>query len=476
MEHIRTHAHMHMHMHMHMHAWYVHICTCTCTRWEVTRETRQSGNSEGTTDLYYHSGTPRAAGVKRFRSRAEVARHLGLAGSATRAKPFAKLGVAKLGERQAYVPNSKGQGGFVLAAPARESNAAVIARSPELQRMRQMALEQQRQLREHHAAQVSQVMAQATQAAQAQATQAARAALGVQAAQGVQGAPLQLVTHGVGPHAFVATHGAHAKVVAAQQAYAQQMAQLVARHEQQIAAACRRALLPYTPTVTAHDTYGCSPWCLRLQLWTLQPAVPTVAAHGTYGCRRVLEQHEVAMAEQVQQAELRSVVDGLVRGVERAQERARAEAVAEAELTCLRLCEYCGRKAFKSTIAHGKHKSRCFEQLCTELAAATGASDALKVRLRVNGTQHELQGAMARGRRRPGAEAAEGGTAPAADDAPRLVCALLVVGRQCPSTKLRDTYRGASHGGGEGLVSLKLSVLLKPRQRKVAKRFSKEEP
>ena len=53
---------------------------------------------------------------------------------------------------------------------------------------------------------------------------------------------------------------------------------------------------------------------------------------------------------------------------------------------------------------------------------------------------------------------------------------MLVVGRQCPSTKLRDAYRGGSHGGGEGLVSLKLSVLLKPRQRKVAKRFSEEEP
>ena len=51
---------------------------CTCTRWEVTRETRQSGNSQGTTDLYYHSGPPRHAGVQRFRSRAEVARHFGL--------------------------------------------------------------------------------------------------------------------------------------------------------------------------------------------------------------------------------------------------------------------------------------------------------------------------------------------------------------------------------------------------------------
>ena len=58
-----------------------------------------------------------------------------------------------------------------------------------------------------------QVMAQATQAAQAQA------------AQGLQGPPLQLVTHGVGPHAFVATHGVHATVVAAQQAHAQQMQQ-----------------------------------------------------------------------------------------------------------------------------------------------------------------------------------------------------------------------------------------------------------
>ena len=44
----------------------------------MTRETRQSGNSQGTTDLYYHSGPPRHAGVQRFRSRAEVARHFGL--------------------------------------------------------------------------------------------------------------------------------------------------------------------------------------------------------------------------------------------------------------------------------------------------------------------------------------------------------------------------------------------------------------
>ena len=260
-------------MHMHMHG--MCICTCTWTRWEVTRETRQSGNSEGTTDLYYHSGTPRAAGVKRFRSRAEVARHLGLAGPSTHYKKQPAAGGTP--------SHSAGQGGWVLVAPARESGAAVIARSPELQRMRQMALEQQRQLRDHHAAQVTQLMAQATQAAQAQA------------AQGLQGPALQLVTHGVGPHAFVATHGVHATVVAAQQvhaqqmqqlhslrpthphtlyeadvtatplttplqAYAQQMAQLVARQEQQIAAACRRALLPCTPTAIAHGTYGCIPY------------------------------------------------------------------------------------------------------------------------------------------------------------------------------------------------------------------------
>ena len=44
----------------------------------MTRETRQSGNSQGTTDLYYHSGPPKHSGVQRFRSRAEVARHFGL--------------------------------------------------------------------------------------------------------------------------------------------------------------------------------------------------------------------------------------------------------------------------------------------------------------------------------------------------------------------------------------------------------------
>ena len=37
-----------------------------------------SGNSEGAIDLYFHNGTPKAPGVKRLRSRAEVARFLGL--------------------------------------------------------------------------------------------------------------------------------------------------------------------------------------------------------------------------------------------------------------------------------------------------------------------------------------------------------------------------------------------------------------
>ena len=70
-----------------------------------------------------------------------------------------------------------------------------------------------------------------------------------------------------------------------------------------------------TPTVAAHGVYGYSYRPYSPRFLRLQPMAPTVAAHGTYGCRRVLEQHEVAMAEQAQRAEIRSVVDGLVRGV-----------------------------------------------------------------------------------------------------------------------------------------------------------------
>ena len=142
-----------------------------------------------------------------------------------------------------------------------------------------------------------------------------------------------------------------------------------------------------------------------------------------------------------------------------AQERAKAEAEAEAGAGFVRLCEYCGRNAFKNTIAHGIHKRRCFEQLCAELAAVAGASGTLKVRLKVNGAQHELVGTVARTRRRPGAEAGEGGRS-GGHDAPRLVHASLLVGHR---------------PGGSTAVCLKLSVPLKPRQRKVAKRFSEEE-
>ena len=132
----------------------------------------------------------------------------------------------------------------------------------------------------------------------------------------------------------------------------------------------------------------------------------------------------------------------------------------------MRLCEFCGRSKFKNIMSYSQHKRYCFDVLCKGLAASAVGGGALKVRLRVNGEQHELDWATARGRRRAGAEAAEGGGA-AGHDAPRLVRAVLLVSRpRCPSA-----HRAGLRGGGEGAVvkpvTLELSVLLKPRQRKV---------
>ena len=150
----------------------------------------------------------------------------------------------------------------------------------------------------------------------------------------------------------------------------------------------------------------------------------------------------------------------------RCEARAAAEEAAAAELTFVRLCEFCGRSKFKNIMSYSQHKRFCFDVLCKGLAASAADGGALKVRLRVNGEQHELDGATARGRRRAGAEGAEGGGA-AGHDAPRLVRAVLLVSRpRCPSA-----HRAGLRGGGEGAVvkpvTLELSVLLKPRQRKV---------
>ena len=150
----------------------------------------------------------------------------------------------------------------------------------------------------------------------------------------------------------------------------------------------------------------------------------------------------------------------------REQARAAAEEAAAAELTFVRLCEFCGRSKFKNIMSYSQHKRFCFDVLCKGLAASAADGGALKVRLRVNGEEHELDGATARGRSRAGAEGAEGGGT-AGHDAPRLVRAVLLVSRpRCPSA-----HRAGLRGGGEGAVfkpvTLELSVLLKPRQRKV---------
>ena len=214
--------------------------------------------------------------------------------------------------------------------------------------MRQKAREQQRLLREHHEEQIAQLMVE----------QGLRGLQGFQGFQALQGLPglqqRQALLHD-------AQRRNAAYLVAARQAYAQQMSELVARHEQQIAAASRRAPLPLTPVATAHGAYGCSHGgyghsglCLtaRASCGCTPPpppaAAPMAAARGPYGCRHVLEHYAISLylpisprrvlehyeaaraeqAEQAEQAELRSLVDGLVSGGARGGARGGVRGVA----------------------------------------------------------------------------------------------------------------------------------------------------
>ena len=160
--------------------------------------------------------------------------------------------------------------------------------------MRQKAREQQRLLREHHEEQIAQLMVE----------QGLRGLQGFQGFQALQGLPglqqRQALLHD-------AQRRNAAYLVAARQAYAQQMSELVARHEQQIAAASRRASLPLTPVVTAHGAYSCSHGgyghsglCLtaRASCGCTPPppaAAPMAAARGPYGCRHVLEHYAISL-------------------------------------------------------------------------------------------------------------------------------------------------------------------------------------
>ena len=92
----------------------------------------------------------------------------------------------------------------------------------------------------------------------------------------------------------------------------------------------------------------------------------------------------------------------------RCEARAAAEEAAAAELTFVRLCEFCGRSKFKNIMSYGQHKRYCFDVLCKGLAATAAGGGALKVRLRV-GDILEQEGEMdaagvsaADGRRRGG--------------------------------------------------------------------------
>ena len=134
--------------------------------------------------------------------------------------------------------------------PPREPNEVVLARSAGLQAMRQKALEQQRLLREQHQEKIAQLMVE----------QGLPGLQGLQGFQALQGLPgLQ------GALLHDAQRRKAAELMAARQACAQQMSELVARHTLQIADASRRAPPPLTPAATAHGAYGCSPRWLRPQ-------------------------------------------------------------------------------------------------------------------------------------------------------------------------------------------------------------------
>ena len=120
--------------------------------------------------------------------------------------------------------------------------------NPLLQAMRQKALEQQRLLREQHQEKIAQLMVE-------QRLQGLQGLHGFQALQGLPG------LQGVLLHD--AQRRKAAELMAARQACAQQMWELVARHTLQIADASRRAPPPLTPAATAHGAYGCSPRWLR---------------------------------------------------------------------------------------------------------------------------------------------------------------------------------------------------------------------
>ena len=134
--------------------------------------------------------------------------------------------------------------------PPREPNEVVLARSAGLQAMRQKALEQQRLLREQHQEKIAQLMV-------AQGLQGLQGLQGFQALQGMPGLQGALLHD--------AQRRKAAELMAARQACAQQMSELVARHEHQIAAASRRAPPPLTPAATARGAYSCGPRWLRPQ-------------------------------------------------------------------------------------------------------------------------------------------------------------------------------------------------------------------
>ena len=71
--------------------------------------------------------------------------------------------------------------------------------------------------------------------------------------------------------------------------------------------------------------------------------------------------------------------------MEREQARAAAEEAAAAELTFVRLCEFCGRSKFKNIMSYSQHKRYCFDVLCKGLASSAAGESPAPINMRSGG-------------------------------------------------------------------------------------------
>ena len=301
--------------------------------WVVTRETRMSGNSEGTTDLYFHNGTPKAPGVKRLRSRAEVARFLGL-----QAAPGVRVTSSRSGVTIFRAPEDKEK--EAGDKKLQEWRAGKLAK--QVQEQQQLLLRNEQQ----HAHELQQLLQRTHQEVM----------------------QLQMSQHA--EHQFYLSQGCGPwQLAALQQQHLQQTAQLQHQHQNQQLQIQQR-----------HQ---------QVNEWTRQRH-----AQEKEQMKERMEQEERRMQEERRQREeqaararqemadareVRGVLDVLVLQLER-------EAGEVVEV--VRPCEYCGKgftgKYSSAVWTRSQHKRGCFRQLCAELAAATSGAN-LMVRMRMRG-------------------------------------------------------------------------------------------